>query len=129
MKQQKAIFVDDIQAGGAMIQDLAELTLVFRALRLALPQRGDIVNPQHALSADKTDVTAAIGSLRVGNQYMDQLALLCLPDGFLIEDQIRIVVQGFDDAGALLAVVPESSGVEQAEFFARIAEPDDLCRS
>src|SRR5471032_2792884 len=66
VKQQQTILVDNVKAGRAMIQNFPELTLVLGDLSLALPQRGDVVDPQHAFTADETDVTAAIGGLRVG---------------------------------------------------------------
>ena len=36
VKQQPAIFIDDVERGGAMVENFTELTLVFGALRLSL---------------------------------------------------------------------------------------------
>ena len=50
-----------------------------------LVHRGYVLNPQHTLSADKTDVPTLVGDLRVGKQYMKELPVLGPPDGLLIE--------------------------------------------
>ncbi len=108
-----AVFIDHVQPGRAVIQDFPELTLVFRALRLALPQRRDVVDPQHPLAADKADMAAAIGRLRIGDQHVHLLAVLGEPDRFLVQDSIGIVVQRRNDACSMIEVMPEFSGIEE----------------
>ena len=50
-----------------------------------LGQRGDVVDPQHALAADEADVPARVGDLRVGQQQVEELAVLGPPDHLLVQ--------------------------------------------
>ena len=93
MKQDPPLLVDDADCGRTEIQDLAKLALLFENLGLTLGHRGYVVNPQHTLSADKTDVPALVGDLRVGKQHMKELPILGPPDGLLIQQLPASFVQ------------------------------------
>ena len=70
VKQDAAVLVDHAHRGRAVIQDFAKLALLLDDLRLVLRQRGDVVDPQHALAAGEADVSALIGDLHIGQQQM-----------------------------------------------------------
>ncbi len=86
MEQDAPVLVDDAHRGRTVVQDFAKLALLLDDLRLVLGQRGDVVDPQHALAADKADVSALIGDLHVGQQQMNQRAVLGPPDHLFVED-------------------------------------------
>src|SRR5215212_2487333 len=117
-----AVLIDDIQTRRAIVQNLPELTLMFCTLRLTVPQGGDVVNPKHTFTADETDVSAVIGSLRIRNQHMHLLAELRQPDRFLIQDCIGAVAQGSNNASSVIEVVPEFSSIKQMQLFSGVAE-------
>src|SRR5215213_4772540 len=85
-------------------------------------QRGDVVDPQHALAAGEADVTAVIGDLDIGQEDVHRLALLRLPDHLLVQELAAAFAQAFDDATALVEVVPEASRVEERQLVGVIAE-------
>ena len=58
---------------------LAALACVLRLLEC-----GNVVNPGHPLAADKADMAAAIGDLRVRDQHVNRLALLGFPEHLVI---------------------------------------------
>ena len=117
VKEQPAILVDHVEPGGTTVENFPKLTLVLGTLRFALPQCRNVINPGNALAASEANVTAAIGSLRIGNKDVDMRAKLGEPDCLRVEDLIGILVQRFNDAGSLIKVVPEFSGIEELQLF------------
>ena len=71
VEEQPPILVDDVQSGRAVFEDLAELAFVLGNLCLALPQRRDVVDPQHPFAAEEAHMPAAVCHLDVGDQHMD----------------------------------------------------------
>ena len=122
VKQDPPVLVDDADRRRAEVEDLAKLALLFENLRLVLGQRGYVVNPQHALAADKTDVPALVGDLGVGQQHMKELAVLGPPDGLLIQQLPAPLAKRRDDSRTLLAVVPERAGVDAFDLGRLVAE-------
>ena len=93
VKQDPPVLVDDADRRRAEVQNFAKLALLLDDLRLVLGQRGDVVNPQHALAAGKTDVSAVVGDLHIGQQQMDRAAFLGPPDHPLVDELTALLVQ------------------------------------
>jgi hypothetical protein len=53
--------------------------------------RSDVVNPQNALAADKTDMPSLVRDLHVGQQKMNQRAALRPSYGFFIQNLAALV--------------------------------------
>jgi hypothetical protein len=121
VEQKPAVLIDDIERRRAIFDDLTELPLLLGDLRLALAERRDVVDPQDALAADEADVAAAVGDLGVGDQHMDEPALLGLPDRLLVEELAAALAQPLDDPGPVVEVVPEPPRVEEVHLLLVIA--------
>ncbi len=121
VEQKPAVLIDDIERRRAIFEDLTELPLLLGDLRLALAERRDVVDPQDALAADEADVAAAVGDLGVGDQHMDEPALLGLPDRLLVEELAAALAQPLDDPGPVVEVVPEPPRVEEVHLLLVIA--------
>ncbi len=106
---------------GQYSENFPKLALLFDDLRLVLGQRGDVVDPEHALAADEADVAAAIGDLHVGQQQMQQPAALGPPDHPFVQDLAALLAQLRNDAGPLLEVVPVLAGIAELELFLAVA--------
>ena len=122
VEKDASLLVDDAYSGRAKVQDFTKLALLFDNLRLVVGQRGDVVDPKHPLAADKADVAAVIGDLRIGQQHIQELAALGAPDGLLVQKLPAALVQQRDDLRTLLAVVPELAGVDAVELVLLIAQ-------
>src|SRR6185437_8160848 len=66
-------------------------------------------------------MAAVVGDLHVGDQKIEQFALLGLPGYFLVEQLSAARAQQLDDASAMIEVVPEPFGVEQVQFLFAVA--------
>ncbi len=111
MKEESSLVVNYAQPGGAILHDLAKLALLLGDLRLALGQRGDVVDPANTLAAHKADMSAVVGDLHIRDEQVNQLALLGLPDHLLVQQLATALPEELDDPRSLLEVVPERSGV------------------
>ena len=122
VEQEPPILVDDIHGGGAEVEDFAKLALLLGDLLLVLRQRGDVVDPQHALAADKTDMAAVITDLHIGQKQMNQRAFLGTPNHLFIEKLAALLAQLVDDPRALIEVMPMHAGIAKVELGFAVAE-------
>ena len=74
--------------------------------------RSDVINPKYALAANKTNMTAAIGDLRIRQENVKTLASLCVPDHPLIEQLAATFAKQCDDSRPLIEVVPEPARIK-----------------
>ena len=65
MKDKPPVLIDHQQAGRAIFERLVKLALLLGDLRLALLERGDVVNPEDPLAAHEADMAAPIGDLHI----------------------------------------------------------------
>ena len=122
VEQEPPILVDDIYRGGAKVENFAKLALLLGDLRLVLRQRGDVIDPQHPLAADKTDVAAVIADLYIGQKQMNQRPLLGPPNHLFIENLAALRAQLVDDPRALIEVMPMHAGVAKVELGFAVAQ-------
>ena len=122
VEQEPPILVDDIHGGGAKVENFAKLSLLLGDLVLVLRQRGNVVNPQHALAADETDVAAVITDLDIGQKQMNQRAFLGTPNHLFIEKLAALLAQLIDDPRALIEVMPMQAGIAKIELGFAVAE-------
>ena len=66
-------------------------------------------------------MSTGIGNLNVGNQQIEQLAALGLPDHLFVEQLAAAGPQYIDDACPMIEVVPEEFGIEQLQLVFFIA--------
>ena len=66
-------------------------------------------------------MAAVVGDLDIGDQQIEQFALLGLPDHFFVEQLAAARAQQLDHARTVLEVVPEPPGVEQFQFLFLVA--------
>ena len=122
VEQEPPILVDDAHRSRTIVENFAKLALLLGDLRLVLRQRGDVVNPQHALAADKTDMPAVVGDLHVGQQEMNQRAFLGPPYHLFIQNLAALIAQLVDDPRALIEVMPMRAGVAKVEFILAVSQ-------
>ncbi|MFY9694633.1 MAG: hypothetical protein WAK35_12915 [Xanthobacteraceae bacterium] len=122
VEQEPPIVVDDIHCGGAEVEDFAKLAFLLGDLRLLLGQRANIVNPQHTLAADKTNMATVIPDLHIGQQQMNQCAFLGPPNHFFIEKLAALLAQLVDDPYALIEVMPMHAGIAKIELCFAVAQ-------
>lgn len=122
VKQEPSFFVDDADHSRAIVENLTELALLFGDLHLVLRQCGDVINPEDALPADKTDVSSVIGDLDVRQQEMNEAARLGSSYHPLIQNLSAPAAQLVDDPGALVEVMPMQASVAKIEFLLRISQ-------
>ena len=122
VKQDASVFVDHAHRRRAEVQNFVKLALLLDDLRLVLDERGDVVNPQHALAAGKADVPTLIGDLHVGQQQMKRPAALGPPDYALVDELAAAFAQRLDDPRALLDVVPEQPGLDELKLILLVSE-------
>src|SRR4051812_49391258 len=113
MKKQPSVLVDDVQACRAVFQDFAKLPLLLDEFRFSLPERGHIIDPRYPLPSHETNVASLISDLRIGDQDVDQLAVLRFPHRLLVQDFATTAPQLLDDARSLVQIVPTQPGVNR----------------
>ena len=73
------------EAFGDALDRLGEPLLAAQPRLLGAPQRRDVVEPEQPLAAGDRDMAAGVGDLDIGDQQVEQFALLGLPDHLLVQ--------------------------------------------
>ena len=109
------------EAFGNTFDRLRQPPLAAQPRLLGAPQRRDVVEPEQPLAAGHGNVAAGVSDLDIGDQQIEQLSPLGLPDHLLVEQLAATGPQQLDDARAVLEVVPEPLGVEQLQLVLLVA--------
>ena len=122
VEQQPPVLVDNAHRGRTVFQDFVKLPLLFLDLMLVPRERGDVVDPEHALAADEADMPARVGDLHVGQQHVKGWPFLVRQTTFSFSS---CPPRSRNDAmirERCSTVVPEYAGIDAVEFFLAVAE-------
>src|SRR5829696_8134218 len=111
MKEDAPFFVDYADCGWAVIQNFTKLALLLDDLCFVLHERADVIDPQHAFAASKTDLSTLIRHLHIRQEHMQRSPAFGSPNHPFIDQLAAFSAQRLDDSSALFDVVPEQPGV------------------
>jgi hypothetical protein len=122
VEQNAAFLVDNTDCCRTVVEDLTKLALLLQNLMFVPSQSGDVIDPEHALAAYKTNMASAIRDLRIGQEESEELAGLGSPCHFLIEDLTAVHAKRLDDYRTPFKIMPELTRVEISKPLLLITE-------